>query len=190
MEYVTLNNGVKMPILGFGVYQITDPVECEQAVVDALQAGYRLIDTAASYGNEEAVGRGIRRSGIPREEIFVTTKLWVSNTNYSEAKMGFRKSLDRLGLDYIDLYLIHQCINDYYGAWRAMTELYKIGAVKAIGVCNCFADRLADLICFNEIAPAVNQIECNVFYQRENDLQYMKKKRCSNGGLGTFCRRS
>ena len=140
MEYVTLNNGVKMPILGFGVYQITDPVECEQAVVDALQAGYRLIDTAASYGNEEAVGRGIRRSGIPREEIFVTTKLWVSNTNYSEAKMGFRKSLDRLGLDYIDLYLIHQCINDYYGAWRAMTELYKIGAVKAIGVCNCFAD--------------------------------------------------
>ena len=115
MEYVTLNNGVKMPILGFGVYQITDPVECEQAVVDALQAGYRLIDTAASYGNEEAVGRGIRRSGIPREEIFVTTKLWVSNTNYSEAKMGFRKSLDRLGLDYIDLYLIHQCINDYYG---------------------------------------------------------------------------
>ncbi|MEI3162764.1 MAG: aldo/keto reductase [Lachnospirales bacterium] len=186
MEYVTLNNGVKMPILGFGVYQITDPKDCEQAVVDALRAGYRLIDTAASYGNEEAVGRGIRRSGVPREEIFVTTKLWVSNTNYSEAKMGFRRSLDRLGLDYIDLYLIHQCVNDYYGAWRAMTELYKIGAVKAIGVCNCFADRLADLICFNEIAPAVNQIECNVFYQREKDLQYMNKRGVQMEGWAPF----
>lgn len=176
MEYVTLNNGVKMPILGFGVYQITDPEECEQAVVDAIQAGCRLIDTAASYGNEEAVGRAIKRCGVPREELFITTKLWVSNTNYSEAKMGFQRSLDRLGLEYLDLYLIHQCVNDYYGAWRAMTELYKAGRIRAIGVCNCFPERLADLICFNEVAPAVNQIECNIFYQREKDLQYMQKK--------------
>lgn len=176
MEYAILNNGVKMPMLGFGVYQMQDPEICEQAVVDAIQAGYRLIDTAASYGNEEAVGRAIRRCGVPREELFITTKLWVSNTNYSEAKMGFQRSLDRLGLDYLDLYLIHQCVNDYYGAWRAMTELYKAGRVRAIGVCNCFPERLADLICFNEVTPAVNQIECNVFYQRAADQDYMKQK--------------
>ncbi|MEA4849564.1 MAG: aldo/keto reductase [Clostridiaceae bacterium] len=176
MEFVILNNGIKMPILGFGVYQITDPEQCEQAVVDAIQTGYRLIDTAASYGNEEAVGRAVKRCGVPREELFITTKLWVSNTNYSEAKTGFQHSLDRLGLDYVDLYLIHQPMNDYYGAWRAMTELYKEKRTRAIGLCNFYPDRLVDLIHFNEVAPAINQIETNIFYQREADLQTMKKK--------------
>lgn len=153
MEYVTLNNGVQMPILGFGVYQITDPAQCEQAVVDAVESGYRLIDTAASYGNEEAVGRAIRRCGVPREELFITTKLWISDTSYEGAKKAFQKSLDRLGLDYLDLYLIHQPMNDYYGAWRAMTEMYKEGKIRAIGVCSFYPDRLADLIAFNEVAP-------------------------------------
>ena len=134
MKYVTLNNGVKMPILGFGVFQIDDMKECEEAVYNALKAGYRLIDTAASYRNEEAVGRAIKRSGIPREEIFVTTKLWVSDANYEKAKSAFETSLKKLDLEYIDLYLIHQPFNDVYGAWRAMTELYKEGKIKAIGV--------------------------------------------------------
>ena len=127
MEYVTLNNGVKMPQLGFGVYQITDQAECEQAVVDAISVGYRSIDTAASYGNEEAVGRAIKRCGVSREELFITTKLWITDTSYEGAKRGFEKSMQKLGLDYLDLYLIHQSLNDYYGAWRAMTELYKAG---------------------------------------------------------------
>ena len=127
MEYVTLNNGVKMPQLGFGVFQIKDPAECEQAVLDAIDTGYRLIDTAASYGNEEAVGKAIKKCGVPREELFITTKLWISDTSYEGAKAAFQKSLDRLGLDYLNLYLIHQPLNDYYGAWRAMEELYKAG---------------------------------------------------------------
>ena len=134
MKYVTLNNGVKMPILGFGVFQIDDMKKCEEAVYNALKAGYRLIDTAASYRNEEAVGRAIKRSGIPREEIFVTTKLWVSDANYEKAELAFETSLKKLDLEYIDLYLIHQPFNDVYGAWRAMTELYKEGKIKAIGV--------------------------------------------------------
>ncbi len=136
MEFVTLNNGVKMPILGFGVYQITDLKECEQAVVDAIQTGYRLIDTAASYGNEEAVGRAIKRCGIPREELFITTKLWITDTSYEGAKRGFETSMKKLGLDYLDLYLIHQPLNDYYGALRAMTELFREGKIRAIGVCS------------------------------------------------------
>ena len=140
MEYVTLNNGVKMPQLGFGVFQIKDP---------AQSVGYRLIDTAASYGNEEAVGRAIKKCGVPREELFITTKLWISDTSYEGAKAAFQKSLDKLGLDYLDLYLIHQPLNDYYGAWRAMEELYKEGKVRAIGVCSFYPDRLADLIAFN-----------------------------------------
>ena len=133
MQYVTLNNGVKMPQLGFGVYQITDLDECEQAVVDAVSVGYRLIDTAASYGNEEAVGRAIRRCGVPREDLFITTKLWITDTSYEGAKRGFEKSMKKLGLDYLDLYLIHQPLNDYYGAWRAMTELYKEKGVQMEG---------------------------------------------------------
>ena len=146
MDDVTLNNGVKMPQLGFGTYQIKDPAECERAVRDAIDVGYRLIDTAASYGNEEAVGKAVRTCGVPREELFVTTKLWLSDASYEGAKRGFAASMERLGLDYLDLYLIHQPLGDYYGAWRAMTELYREGRIRAIGVCSFYPDRLADLI--------------------------------------------
>ena len=176
MEYVTLTNGVKMPILGFGVYQIKDPKECEQAVADAISVGYRLIDTAASYGNEEAVGRAVRRCKVPREELFITTKLWISDTSYEGARKAFQKSMDKLGLDYLDLYLIHQPMNDYYGAWRAMTELYKEGKIRAIGVCSFYPDRLADLVAFNEVAPAVNQVETNIFFQQKKAQEVMEEK--------------
>ena len=176
MDYVTLNNGVKMPQLGFGTFQIKDPAECERAVRDAIDVGYRLIDTAASYGNEEAVGKAVRECDIPREELFITTKLWVSDTGYEGAKRGFAASMERLGLDYLDLYLIHQPLNDYYGAWRAMTELCREGKIRAIGVCSFYPDRLADLIAFNEVAPAVNQVECNIFFQQEKAQEYMKSK--------------
>ena len=175
MKYVTLNNGVKMPILGFGVFQIDDMKECEEAVYNALKAGYRLIDTAAAYGNEEAVGRAIKRSGIPREEIFVTTKLWVSDANYEKAKLAFETSLKKLDLEYIDLYLIHQPFNDVYGAWRAMTELYKEGKIKAIGVSNIYPDRLVDFIMNNEVVPAVNQVETHPFNQQVKANEIMKE---------------
>ena len=175
MKYVTLNNGVKMPILGFGVFQIDDMKECEEAVYNALKAGYRLIDTAASYRNEEAVGRAIKKSGIPREEIFVTTKLWVSDANYEKAKLAFETSLKKLNLEYIDLYLIHQPFNDVYGAWRAMTELYKEGKIKAIGVSNFYPDRLVDFIMNNEVVPAVNQVETHPFNQQVKPNEIMKE---------------
>ncbi|GAA6491041.1 aldo/keto reductase [Candidatus Bariatricus faecipullorum] len=186
MEYVTLNNGVKMPTLGFGVYQIKDHDQCVQAVKDAIATGYRLIDTAASYGNEEAVGQAIRECGVPREELFITTKLWISDTTYEGAKKGFETSMKKLGLDYLDLYLIHQPLNDYYGAWRAMTELYKAGKIRAIGVCSFHPDRLADLIAFNEVAPAVNQVEANVFFQQTEAEQYMKSKGVQMEGWAPF----
>lgn len=186
MEYVTLNNGIKMPQLGFGVFQIKDPIQCEQAVLDAISVGYRLIDTAASYGNEEAVGAAIRKCGVPREELFITTKLWISDITYEGAKAAFQKSLDRLGLDYLDLYLIHQPLNDYYGAWRAMEELYREGKVRAIGVCSFYPDRLADLIAFNEIAPAVNQVEANVFFQQTESQKYMQSKGVVMEGWAPF----
>ncbi|WP_281725118.1 aldo/keto reductase [Lachnoclostridium phocaeense] len=186
MEYVTLNNGVKMPQLGFGVYQIKDPAQCEQAVLDAISVGYRLIDTAASYGNEEAVGHAIRKCGVPREELFITTKLWISDTSYEGAKKAFQKSLDKLGLDYLDLYLIHQPLNDYYGAWRAMEELYKEGKVRAIGVCSFYPDRLADLLSFNEVAPAVNQVEANVFFQQNESQKYMQSRGVVMEGWAPF----
>ena len=176
MDYVTLNNGVQMPQLGFGTYQIRDAAECERAVLDAIDVGYRLIDTAASYGNEEAVGNAVRHCGLRRHELFITTKLWISDTSYEGAKRGFQRSMERLGLDYLDLYLIHQPLNDYYGAWRAMTELYKTGKVRAIGVCSFYPDRLADLIAFHEVAPAVNQVECNVFFQQHKAQAYMRSK--------------
>ena len=176
MDYVTLNNGIKMPLLGFGTFQIKDPAECGRAVRDAIDVGYRLIDTAASYGNEEAVGKAVRESGVPREELFVTTKLWISDASYEGAKRGFTASMERLGLDYLDLYLIHQPLGDYYGAWRAMTELYREGKIRSIGVCSFYPDRLADLIAFNEVAPAVNQVECNIFFQQEKAQTYMKSK--------------
>jgi diketogulonate reductase-like aldo/keto reductase len=176
MEFVTLNNGVKMPMVGLGVFRVNDHKECEEMVYQAIEIGYRLIDTAAAYENEEAVGRAIKRSSVPREELFITTKLWVTDTNYEGAKRGFQRSLDRLGLDYIDLYVIHQPNNDYYGAWRAMEELYQEGKVRAIGVDNFQQDRLVDFINFNKIKPAVNLIEANVFFQREEELSVMKEK--------------
>ena len=176
MKYVKLNNGVEMPILGFGVYQIPDPEACEQAVYDALMAGYRSIDTAAAYENEEAVGRAIRRSGIPREELFITTKLWISDAGYGPAKKAFEASMLKLGLRYLDLYLIHQPFGDVYGSWRAMEELYKEGRIRAIGVSNFYPDRLADLILHNEIAPAVNQVETHPFHQQTAAAEFMRSK--------------
>ncbi|OWR28979.1 2,5-diketo-D-gluconic acid reductase [Saccharibacillus sp. O23] len=176
MQTVTLNNGVRMPILGFGVYQIPDAEECENAVYEALKTGYRLIDTAAGYLNEEAVGRAIRRSGVPREELFVTTKLWVQDAGYESAKTAFDKSLRKLGLDYLDLYLIHQPFGDYYGAWRAMEERYREGKIRAIGVSNFLPDRLMDLIVHNEIVPAVNQIETHPFFRQTDSAAFMKEQ--------------
>ena len=175
-SYTTLNNGTSMPPIGYGVFRMTDENACEEAVLNALRTGYRLIDTAAAYENERAVGRAIKRCGIPREELFITTKLWVTDTSYEKAKEGFSRSLERLDLDYVDLYLIHQPYNDYYGAWRAMEELYAEGKVKAIGVDNFTPDRLADFLFFNKIKPAVNMIECNAFYQREKDLAYLNEQ--------------
>ncbi|GIQ69314.1 aldo/keto reductase [Xylanibacillus composti] len=176
MQTVTLNNGVNMPIIGFGVYQIPDAEECENAVYEALMAGYRLIDTAAGYLNEEAVGRAIKRSGVPREELFITTKLWIQDASYERAKLAFAKSLKKLQLDYLDLYLIHQPFGDYYGAWRAMEDLYREGKIKAIGVSNFLPDRLMDLIVHNEIVPAVNQIETHPFYQQNESAAFMKEQ--------------
>lgn len=175
MKKKTFYNQISIPPIGYGVYQITDQKLCEECVIQAIQSGYRLIDTAAAYENEEAVGRALKRCGIPREELFITTKLWVSDTSYEKVKDAFNRSLKRLGLDYIDLYLIHQPYNDYYGAWRAMEELYQEGKVKAIGVDNFKQDRLADFIYFNKIKPMVNMVECNPLYQRENDLTYLKE---------------
>lgn len=175
MEYVTLNNGVKMPALGFGVFQIAEPEVCEQAVYDALMSGYRLIDTAAVYGNEEAVGRTVRRSGIPREELFITTKLWVQDAGYEKTKKAFEVSLSNLQLDYLDLYLIHRPFGDYYGAWRAMEELYEAGKIRAIGLSNFGSDRLVDLVMNNKVVPAVNQVECHPFFQQKAAFEFMKE---------------
>lgn len=186
MQYITLNNDVRMPILGFGVYQIEDAAQCEQAVADALDVGYRLIDTAAAYLNEEAVGRAVRSSGIARGDLFITTKIWIQDAGYESAKTAFGKSLDRLGLEYLDLYLIHQPFNDYYGAWRAMQELYKEGRIRAIGVCNFMPDRLVDLIAHNEIVPAINQVETNPFCQRMSDQQLMREKGVQMQSWGPF----
>lgn len=186
MDYITLNNGVRMPQLGFGVYQIPDAAECQRAVEDALSVGYRLLDTAASYGNEEAVGAAIRASGLPRDEVFVTTKLWMSDASYEGAKRGFDASLKRLGLDYVDLYLIHQPFGDVFGAWRAMEELYEQGVIRAIGTANFYPDHLANLISFNRIAPAVNQVECNVFFQQREAQEYMAGKEVAMEGWAPF----
>ncbi|EKQ53637.1 MULTISPECIES: aldo/keto reductase [unclassified Clostridium] len=166
MKKVILNNGVEMPILGFGVFQLEDEKECEQCVYDAIVAGYRLIDTAAAYINEAAVGKAIERSGISREELFITTKLWVQDAGYDNTKKAFYTSLKNLHLDYLDLYLIHQPYNDYYGSWRAMEELYKEGKIRTIGVSNFNSGRLIDLILNNEVVPAINQVETHPFCQR------------------------
>jgi 2,5-diketo-D-gluconate reductase A len=171
---VTLNNGIKMPILGYGVFQIADAAECERCVIDAVQTGYRLVDTATSYGNEEAVGRGIKRSGIARDQLFVTSKLWIEDAGFERARVAIDKSLARLGLDYLDLYLIHQPFSDIHGAWRAMEEAYRAGKVRAIGVSNFQPDRLMDLTAFNEVTPAVNQIEVNPFHQQDESVDFMR----------------
>ena len=173
IPHVTLNSGVEMPILGFGVFQIP-PEKTEEAVATALEVGYRLIDTAASYDNEEAVGRAIRASGIPRDELFVTTKLWIQNPGEANAKRAFEASLERLGLDRIDLYLIHQPLGDYYSFWRAMEQLHADGLARAIGVANFYPDRLVDLIEHNEVVPAVNQIEAHPFFQRHADQELLR----------------
>ena len=174
MNNVILNNGVTMPRIGYGVFRMTDQSACEEAVVQAIQAGYRLIDTAAAYGNEEAVGRAIRRCGVPREELFITTKLWIPDVSYEGAKRGFAASLKKLGLDYLDLYVIHQPYHDVFGAWRALEELYAAGRVRAIGVDNFTQDHLADFLFWNQVKPAVNLLECNPFFQREDELDYLK----------------
>ncbi|MBX7435205.1 aldo/keto reductase [Mycobacterium sp. Y57] len=185
MKTVTLNNGVEMPVLGFGVYQVPDD-ETEHVVAQALDAGYRAIDTAASYQNEAAVGRAIAGSGIARDELFVTTKLWMEHAGDEATPAAFYRSLDRLGLDYVDLYLIHQPFNDYYGAWRAMEKLLEQGRVRAIGVSNFFPDRLADLIAHNDVTPAVNQIETHVYYQRGFDHQVMAEYGVRHESWGPF----
>lgn len=173
---ILLNNGTYMPLIGYGVFRMTNDTECEEAVLQALKTGYRLIDTAAAYENEQAVGRAIKRSGIPREELFITTKLWITDTCYEKTRAAFLRSLERLDLDYVDLYLIHQPYHDYYGAWKAMEELYAEGKVKAIGVDNFTQDKLADFLFFNKVKPAVNMVECNAFYQRKEDLAYLKEQ--------------
>jgi 2,5-diketo-D-gluconate reductase A len=186
MKTVALNNGRKMPILGFGVFQMADPAECERSIVDAIETGYRLIDTAASYGNEEAVGKAIKPCGVPRQELFVTTKLWVSDAGYEKAKRAFDRSLKRLGLDYLDLYLIHQPYGDVYGAWRAMEELYREGRAKAIGVSNFHPDRVIDLILHNEVPPAVNQVETHPFHQQVETQEFLRANNVQIESWGPF----
>ncbi len=186
MKKIVLNNGVEMPILGFGVFQIADAVECERSVMDAIATGYRLIDTAASYGNEVAVGKAIQNSGVKRADLFITTKLWIQSDGYMGAKKSFENSLERLQLDYIDLYLIHQPMGDVYGAWRAMEELYAAGKVRAIGVSNFQPDRLIDLIVHNEIVPAVNQIETHPFNQQIDTQKFLVDNKVQIESWGPF----
>jgi len=186
MEFVTLNNGVKMPILGYGVYQIPDHAECERCVLDAIGVGYRSIDTAQAYRNEEAVGRAIKKSGVPREEFFVTTKVWISNAGYEKAKASIDESLRKLQLDYLDLLLIHQPFNDYYGTYRAMEEAYRAGKLRAIGVSNFYPDRYIDLVKFTEVVPAVNQVETHVFNQQVQAQEIMKKYNTQIESWGPF----
>lgn len=186
MKTVRLNNGVEMPLLGFGVYQIADAAECEQAVYDALMAGYRSIDTAKVYGNEEAVGKAIKRSGIAREELFITTKVWISEAGYELTKQAFADSLKRLDVDYLDLYLIHQPLGDVYGAWRAMEELYAAGLIRAIGVSNFHPDRVMDFICHQQVVPAVNQIELHPFFQQTEAAQFLTENGVQTESWGPF----
>ena len=186
MEYTILNNGVKMPMEGFGVFQVPDPKQCEQAVLDAISTGYRLIDTAAAYANEEAVGAAIKKSGARREDLFITTKLWVSDSSYEKAKQAFETSLKKLGLEYLDLYLLHQPMGDYYGAWRAIEELYKDGLIRAIGVCNFYPHVLADFCETVEVIPAVNQVELHPFFQQPEALKLMKEYEVQPEAWGPF----
>lgn len=171
MEYKTLSNGIKMPMVGFGVYQVPNHEQCERSVLDALNAGYRLIDTAESYMNEQAVGSAVRKSGLKRDEVFITSKIWVSNFGYEKTKHAYEAGLKRLGMEYMDLILLHQSLSDYYGSWQALEELYKEGKVRTIGVSNFYPERLTDLCMNAEIKPMVNQIQCNPFFQRGTDLE-------------------
>jgi len=186
MQTVKLNNGIEMPILGFGVFQVKDLAECERSVIDAIETGYRLIDTAQSYGNEEAVGSAIKKSGVPREELFITTKPWIQSNGYEGTKKAFENSLKRLQLDYLDLYLIHQPFGDVYGEWRAMQDFYKEKRVKAIGVSNFYPDRLIDLIIHNEIVPAVNQIETHPFHQQIETQKFLQENNVQIESWGPF----
>ncbi|GGR39272.1 aldo/keto reductase [Deinococcus ruber] len=186
MQTIKLNNGISMPQLGFGVFQVPDPAECERVVTEALELGYRSLDTAAAYLNEEAVGRTIRNSGLPREELFITTKLWIQDAGEASARQAFERSLKRLDLDYLDLYLIHQPFGDYYGAWRAMEALNQEGQVRAIGVSNFYPDRLLDLIQHNQIVPAVNQVEVHPFFQRREDQAFMRQQGVQIESWGPF----
>lgn len=186
MKKVKLSNGLEMPILGFGVFQIPDYEECKKSVLDAIEAGYRLIDTASAYNNEKAVGDAIKESGIDRKELFITTKLWISDSGYDNAKKAFEVSMNKLNLDYLDLYLIHQPFGDYYGSWRAMEDLYNEGKIKAIGVCNFYPDRLLDFVMHNKTAPMVNQIETHPFFQREEDNKLMKEYNIQIESWGPF----
>lgn len=186
MKYTILNNGIKMPMVGFGVFQIHDAKITQTVVEEAIKTGYRLIDTAQVYGNEEAVGKAINASGVPREELFITTKLWISDFSYEAAKDAFNESLRKLDLDYVDLYLLHQPFGDIFGAWRALEELYKEGKIKAIGVSNFKPDQLANLAAFNEVTPAVNQIELHVFNQKEDEQAYMLSKGVQTESWGAF----
>ena len=194
MEFKTLANGIKMPMVGFGVYQVEDHEQCEQSVLDALNAGYRLIDTAETYMNEEAVGSAFRKSGLKRDEVFITSKIWLSNFGYEKTKKAYEAGLKRLGMEYMDLILLHQSLSDYYGAWRALEELYKEGKVHAIGVSNFYPERLTDLCMNVKIKPMVNQIECNPFFQRTTDIECVKHfgvaleawAPFSEGGRGIF----
>jgi Aldo/keto reductases, related to diketogulonate reductase len=186
MQKRKLNNGIEMPILGFGVFQIPDAAECERCVIDAINIGYRLIDTAASYQNEQAVGNAIKNSGVDRKELFITTKLWVQDHGYENTKISFQKSLDRLQLDYLDLYLIHQPYGDIFGSWRAMEELYEAGKIKAIGVANFQTDRVMDLIVFGKIPPAVNQIETHPFNQQIEAQAFLNETKVQTESWGPF----
>src|SRR5678809_848916 len=186
MEKIVLNNGVAMPILGFGVFQIDDLAECERSVHDAIDVGYRLIDTAASYGNETAVGNAIKRSGVPRNELFVTTKLWIADTGYDKTKRAFDRSMKRLQLEYLDLYLIHQPYGDVFGSWRAMEELYRDGRIRAIGVSNFHPDRVMDFIVHHKVVPAVNQIETHPFHQQVETQKFLKENNIQIESWGPF----
>ena len=186
MQYKTLANGIKMPMVGFGVFQVDDQKVCEQTVLDAIEVGYRSIDTAATYLNEEAVGRAVASSGVSREELFITTKLWVQDHGFDNTKRAFEKSLKKLGLDYLDMYLIHKPYGDYYGSWRAMEELYREGLIRAIGVTSFPSERLLDLFLHNEIKPMVNQIETNVWFQRKEEETFLRKEGIAHEAWAPF----